>query len=279
MGLKVIGGEGKPITWNEFEDLVQTDINSVKEQRTAKGSTALNVSDWIYRGQANSNWKLLTTLERYLEDELGINSQRYPVKKYLRYINATVPALNTLSQKTHQRLNPEQIAEVDRYTLPNLEYLCFARHLGFPSPLLDWTFSYYVAAFFAFKEAKPNDDVAIYAFKEWNGKPRSGWISDPLMDGIGPYIETHERHYRQNSTYTICRSQNDEPDNLIEFRRHEDAITSNPENHTLKKFIIKSSERSIVLTKLFRMNINDYTLFGDEESLMRMLAFKERHHL
>jgi len=27
------------------------------------------------------------------------------------------------------------------------------------------------------------------------------------------------------------------------------------------------------------MNINDYTLFGDDESLMRMLAFKEFHNL
>jgi hypothetical protein len=34
------------------------------------------------------------------------------------------------------------------------EYLAHLRHRGFPSPLLDWTRSLYVAAYFAFARAR-----------------------------------------------------------------------------------------------------------------------------
>src|SRR5579871_975887 len=35
---------------------------------------------------------------------------------------------------------------------PGYDYMAYLRHHGFPSPLLDWTRSPYVAAFFAFRD-------------------------------------------------------------------------------------------------------------------------------
>ncbi len=60
--------------------------------------------------------------------------------------------------------------------------------------------------------------------------------------------------------------------------KHETAIDANPNDHTLKKFILYAGEKERVLEKLYLMNISDYTLFGDEESLMRTLAYTEFHN-
>jgi hypothetical protein len=41
-----------------------------------------------------------------------------------------------------------------------------------------------------------------------------------------------------------------------------------------KKYILPSSERTKVLNKLDQMNINAFSLFGNEEGLMDMLAWR-----
>jgi hypothetical protein len=43
----------------------------------------------------------------------------------------------------------------------------------------------------------------------------------------------------------------------------------------LWRFVIPSTERAKVLRRLDRLNLNAYSLFGSEESLMETLAFRE----
>lgn len=270
MGYELVNN-GEALSWEEFEKIIQEDIENHKN-KVSKAKSSEHHSSWIYRGQANAEWELVTTYERYLKDELGVEDTKYSPDKFYRYLLGIVPAINSLISKKFERFSLP--VKMDRHTtIPEYALICFARHNGFPTPLLDWTYSFYVAAFFAFASAKPNDDVAIFAYKEWNGDGRGGWVGAPMLDTQGPYVETHPRHYKQQSTYTVCRAE-DENSNTF-FMKHEDAVNGNAENHWIKKFIIKSDQKSKVLEKLYSMNINHYTLFGSDESLMQNLAYRE----
>lgn len=63
------------------------------------------------------------------------------------------------------------------------EFMIYLRHHGFPSPLLDWTRSPYVAAFFAFQKPQ-NGKVAIYSYIEDYQGPGDD-LNEPTMRGVG----------------------------------------------------------------------------------------------
>jgi hypothetical protein len=141
--------------------------------------------------------------------------------------------------------------------------------------LLDWTRSPYVAAFFAFRSLQvPSDGkVAIYSYVNWCGVPKGGWAESPVVHGLGPYVETHKRHYAQQCEYTICLKQ--VGDDHV-YWNHDAAFTDNRSDQgELRKLTLPTSERRNVLKQLHRMNVTAFSLFGSEESLMETLAYQE----
>jgi hypothetical protein len=157
----------------------------------------------------------------------------------------------------------------------NYEFMIYLRHHGFPSPLLDWSRSPYVAAFFAFAPlpAPGRDAVAVYAFREYLGHGKLWASAGARIIGLGPYAVTHERHYAQQCEYTICKK----PDDGDYFYcNHEEALRDRviPQD-SLTKYVIPVTERGRVLRALDSMNIHAYSLFRDETSLMQTLAYRE----
>jgi hypothetical protein len=148
----------------------------------------------------------------------------------------------------------------------------------FPSPLLDWTTSPYIAAYFAFRRADKQKEgaepsVAIYAFVESPEGTKRGFTDQPFISSLGPTIKVHPRHFLQKCQYTMCCVK--KGDGQPVYASHEDVFARNDTGQDLLwKFIIPVSQRTEVLKRLEMSNINSYSLFGSEESLIETLAIR-----
>ena len=132
-----------------------------------------------------------------------------------------------------------------------------------------------MAAFFAFapRHSEHCEHIALYAYVEHYGRGKGWFEDDPRIIGLGPYAITHERHYAQQSEYTICKKR--VGDEYL-YWAHEEALDrEEDEQDLLTKYVIPASERDRFLGKLDLMNINAYSLFRDEGSLMQTLAYRQ----
>jgi hypothetical protein len=156
------------------------------------------------------------------------------------------------------------------------EYLAYLRHHGFPSPFIDWTSSPYIAAFFAFNDCSSSEknSVSIYCYLEHAdvGKLRSS--DQPAIYVFGPNVTVHKRHVLQQSQYSICV----EFDEAYKprYTNHELVFTkTDVRQDRLWKFNVPSNERIQALKALNHMNINSYSLFGSEDSLVESISTNE----
>jgi hypothetical protein len=118
---------------------------------------------FIYRGQSNSEWRLRTGFHRTGRANLS-NFESNDINQLHRYLSASTRTLFELK-------NPMQ----------NLAFLNLVQHHGYPTPLLDWSKSPYVAAFFAFRSVaknpiSPEGKVRIFILDGPEWRKRRSWI-------------------------------------------------------------------------------------------------------
>ena len=263
-------------SWSEY----------VEEIRGLAGSYGGRTRPPLFRGLAKSTWGLETTLERYCKDE-GLPDDPSFLGYYRRASLSPKSAVETLTGKrwnrfldsgeVERRIDASSVGYLDRLLAgePEIwEFFIYLRHHGYPSPLLDWTASPYVAAFFAFDAAldKCSTSVAVYAFVP---DPSGGIFKSELaLNLVGPYGRSHARHLSQQSWYTWCVDRRSD-DYLI--RPHSDEViteAASPRGQVLK-IEIPANERIVALKELDLMNVNAFSLFGSEDSLVRTVARRE----
>jgi hypothetical protein len=253
-------------SWECFEQQVSTMLS---DWRRLKAGGRYN--QWAtprFRGHADACWKLETTLERFTKQP------SWDQEQYFKTIRDIRPAVISMTGR-HWDIPDEFKGE--RLSPLGYEFMIYLRHHGFPSPLLDWTRSPYVAAFFAFspQEKLHGRKVAIYSYIEHFES--SGIFHDsnePTVLGLGPYAVTHKRHSIQQCEYSICQQ---EIDGKYVYGSHENLKfgDSNSDLGPVKKYILPATERTKALSHLHRMNVTAFSLFDSEESLMETLAYQE----
>jgi hypothetical protein len=266
-------------SWEEFEE----QLKRLENERLEKKSS----SKFPYRGQGRKSYKLKTTLERNFQKKLSLKEYHhliFVVKPQIESFTGT--DWNILSYpdgfdnwliNNHGNALPHAFSSIE--FLETYSYMIDLRHYGFPSPLLDWSSSPYVAAYFSFRDIQQLDeDVSIYIYleiaRELGSKSRDSRM--PHIHRFGPYVKTDRRHFIQQSQYTVCIILENEGE--WRYTSHEEAFARNdPNQDVLWKFNIPYSERLKVLKLLDNYNINALSLFGSKESLMETMALREIH--
>ncbi|GLO63385.1 FRG domain-containing protein [Vibrio sp. MACH09] len=127
------------LSWNEYKNRVSDNLLSGKS---------------IYRGQSDSNWKLTTSLHR-----TGLANRLQDLITYFELVVPHVQERVEAWDGTRRDLTkPADMAQ----------FIAFLQHNGYPTPLLDWSYSPYIAAFFAFDGVNHFDPsaefISIYEF-------------------------------------------------------------------------------------------------------------------
>lgn len=121
-------------------------LKKINECFTKQNSQKRNNTRWIFRGQSNSMWMLETSLKR-IYDNLNITPTGKLEEKY------TLPRIE---QGMIRRFKRQY--EIFSNHIPNdkdiVQWLTLIRHYGGPTRILDFTYSFNIALFFAIRDVK-----------------------------------------------------------------------------------------------------------------------------
>ncbi len=215
----------------------------------------------LYRGHARVDWKLMSPWERELKQRgRGKDSAKLLTQLLDSFKDMTIglPGIRTLDLQ----------AEDDWWTL--------GRHYGLVTPLLDWTRSPYVAAFFAFttllEQVSPGAtthgsvdisellshksaaQVAIWSFV--SQKASLDGSSTEGLEVVNSRTDLGHRQRAQRGVFT--RLSNSEHLCLEDFLE-----SLQPEHPPLRKYLVPGWEASNAIRELRLMNITFATLFPD----------------
>ncbi|MGL6159904.1 FRG domain-containing protein [Microbulbifer sp.] len=111
-----------------------------------------------FRGHANATWGLETTLVRYVDEAMSMFPER---KESFENTYEVAEAILHRDFKrkliTNSDLPQEQVDKIDIWQ--------YGQHFGLPSPLLDWSYSPYIALYFALVDrprSKAEEPCAIW---------------------------------------------------------------------------------------------------------------------
>jgi hypothetical protein len=242
-------------------------------------------NNFIYRGHADSSWKLESTLERTLGAAWPLNVEKF--EDYSLYL---------FKSKYHIYRGDEHEPK------SKLAWLSAMQHYGAPTRLIDFTESPYIALYFALEDYNLllKKNLAVYAvdysaimdeslayISKYNSsfkKTRSEIIGkqdelfDDLVDRLSYEViwiteplELNARIERQLGTFLIPGDKE---------KRIEDLLINEVYDKVLiKKFVIPGSIYENIYALLRRMNINSKTIYGDLGGLAKSIKMDMQIHV
>lgn len=199
---------------------------------------------YIFRGQADSEWDLVTSFDRVYSHVS--NSNKKLIEEEL--INLFCVNCDRHIQSNHK------FTQMDL-----MEKKSMAQHYGVPTRLLDWSYSPFIAAYFAFSTVNYNrlpKYVAIWALL----KDHDIW-KDKGVEIKEQIALDNEHQKKQLGCFTILNNQTKSINKYVESCKNNDEDVKG----ALTKIIIPACEFKPALNELEAMNINASTIYGGYE--------------
>jgi hypothetical protein len=245
-------------SWSQFVDTIQS---------------WRGFRNWCFRGHGDARWLLKSSLSRHIEVSKVVDEAWVRQESRIRRI---------FERKSHLFL-------IDPPANDEVEWLALMQHHGAPTRLLDFTWSPYVAAFFALERA--TSDAAIWA------------VNLPLLwdtqrkNPIGRVRVTHadprdaanfNKYYLPNKHAFVWQGDPFRmPQRVVAqsgtflISSHlgmtvEEIVAGYPgSGELLIKFVLNTSKlRSEAMASLYSMNITQATLFPGLDGLARSMAYE-----
>jgi hypothetical protein len=197
---------------------------------------------YIWRGHACDDWLLEPSLDRELKDVK--ESEQETSLHLAEFVYASRGRVHTNLYKSN--------TENDLWGA--------GRHEGLLTPLLDWTRSPFIVAYFAFYDddhIDQTDNRVIWGFHEPLAKKKSGLSTVAAKIEFIELLEDNRRLTSQASLFTKAPTGVDIESWVRKVFKGEDT------GGTLLKMMVPNAEREYALKTLNRWNINHLTLFPD----------------
>jgi len=225
---------------------------------------------WAFRGERDETWPLYSSLSRYFRN-FGVAPAAWSKQE--------ARILRIFKRKAHQFLQKPPEPDDD------FQWLALMQHHCAPTRLIDFTWSPYVAAFFALERAltdgvvwalnpaqvdssrasKPvrMDPRRNHNFRRYflTGRHRIIWMGEPHT--------MNRRLIAQSGTFAVP--------GVLDVPL-EQILSKNDQESTLAKFVLTNAVRETGMRELYRMNITYATLFPDLDGLAKSLGYELEFH-
>ena len=232
--------KGEPKSWSEFKEII----------------SGMESSKFLFRGQKEP-WRLRTTFHR---------GERFRIHEF---IEKDVKQL-------HQRLSAITKHYFD-LTVPdqNGAFFNLLQHHGYPTPLLDWSYSPYVSAFFAFRSwpigysGEENIRVYIFNSEAWQKKYVQIQTLEPahLHLSIMEFISIDNPRVVPQQAITTVTNIDDIEDYILTREKIDDV-------KYLRAIDIPAKERAVAMNELRFMGITAGSMFPSIDGVCEELKEK-----
>ena len=227
-------------------------------------------SNWAFRGERDERWPLYSSLSRYLKS-FHVNPRAWPEQESR--------ILRIFKRKAHQFLDQPPDPDDD------FQWLALMQHHGAPTRLIDFTWSPYVAAFFALERTVADGVVwAMNKARIDSSRPPQPVRMDPRVRGnfrryflkgnhriiwMGEPHTMNRRLIAQSGTFAVPG---------VLDAPVEEILRDPDQDQMLAKIVLTNSVREVGMRELYRMNITYATLFPDLDGLAKSLAYELEFH-
>jgi hypothetical protein len=243
-------------SWNEFYSFIADEFSSAPA--------------YVFRGQANADWKVESSLDRW-------------ERLHSRHASHDSSGRPPVSREVHLRAFRQAIRAIAPVQLTNdddAQTWSLAQHHGLRTPLLDWSLSPFVALYFAFEHDVIHHDEdylrpthrAVFALSTSAIAQGQDNVDDER--GIFPRVYSpsgpvSQRLLAQSSLFLMMPEQTDLESVIAE---HLDELSAAEDRQAvLKKIRMPNEGRRDCLKMLNKMNINRLTLFPDLDGAARYI--------